>query len=179
MAQAQGNNMSVTVIKARTRASNVEGLSTVISDAVAAEQARAQQAEQNLNQAVQNINAVMHTDAEATQAAADLLALVQSGDAADQVAIQALLATAVKSFVQRGLTVEVGGLITLAKKPVSGVDSIDRLVLTLNGEDFDILANSVDSNDASGKTIALGGTDFDGATVKFVKYDYCLQDNPA
>lgn len=169
--------MAVTVVKARTRASNVEGLSTEISNAVGAEQSRAQSAEAAIALGLQNVVDAMQTNAEALTSYNALVELINSGDVADQEAIQALVDGAVKSKVERALDVAVGGKIVLNKKPVAGVDSIDRLIVTFNGEDFDLLADSVDSGDASGKTILLGGTDFDGGVVKFIKYDYRLQDN--
>lgn len=187
--------MAIQVIKARTRASNVEGLTTEINNAVTAEQARAVSAEGTIannlanhvnayvanknttDAAIQDILDAMQTDAEALTNYNALVGLINSGDANDQAAIDVLIAAAVKSYTERSLTVGVGGKIVLAKAPVNGVDSIDRLIVTFNGEDYDLLATEMDSEDEYNKTVLLGGNDFDGGTVKFIKYDYRLQDN--
>lgn len=175
----QASSSGLRVIKARTRVSNVEGFedaakSAVVADiqqAVAAEQNRAVSVEDGLsqslvgsNQRISNIETAMQTKPDALANYNQLLDLINSGDAIDQEAIQAITATAVRSRVERGIAC-VDGIIVLAQNPVNGVDSIDRLIVSIGGEDYDLLAVS-----ASGNEIDLGDSSVNG-TVVFIKYD--------
>lgn len=171
--------MSLRIIKARTRASNVEGFESAaqtavaanIAQAVSAEATRATSAEDILSQGLvavnQRANAIetaMQTDEEALVNYNNLVELINSGDAADQAGITALVSSAVRSRVERGVDC-VDGVIILAQSPANGVDSIDRLIVSIGGEDYDLLAESADGNE-----ISLGDSTVNG-TVVFIKYD--------
>lgn len=167
--------MPVRIIQSHTRASNISGLDVVVAAqsgaAVQLETNRATQAENLLQGLINaltgrttNLENTLQTDDEALIRYNELMALINSGDAIDRAGISALVATAIKSKVERNINV-VDGVITLAQAPASGIDSIDRLIVNINGEDYDILPASV-----AGTALDTGDATMNGSVV-FIKYD--------